>query len=59
VATDPEHRARSHVAHRVEQLAPATYLWTTPHGLHRLVNRTGTHRVTVDDLDLVRRIHAA
>ena len=53
------HRAKTHLAYQVQQLAPAVYLWTTPHGLHRLVNHTGTHRITEDDLDLVRRIHAA
>jgi hypothetical protein len=53
------HRAKSHLNYRVEQLGPATYLWTTPTDLHRLVNHTGTHRLTEDDLDLVRRIHAA
>jgi hypothetical protein len=53
------HRAKTHLAYTVEQLAPATYLWTTPHGLHRLVTPTGTHRITEDDLDLIRRLHAA
>lgn len=43
------HRAKTHAGHRVRQLAPATYLWTTPHGLHRLVDPAGTHVVT--DLD--------
>lgn len=53
------HRAKTHLGYQVEQLAPAVYLWTSPHGLHRLVNRTGTHRIVEDDLDLVRRIYAA
>jgi hypothetical protein len=53
------HRAKTHLPYQVQQLAPAVYLWTSPTGLHRLVNHTGTHRLTDDDLDLVRRIHAA
>ena len=53
------HRAKTHLNYQVEQLGPGTYLWTTPHGLVRLVNHTGTHRITVDDVDLVRRLYAA
>jgi hypothetical protein len=53
------HRAKTHLNYTVQQLAPATYLWTTPHGLHRLVTPTGTHRITDDDLDLIRRLHSA
>jgi hypothetical protein len=53
------HRTKTHLAYQVQQLAPATYLWTTPTGLHRLVNHTGTHPITDDDLDLIRRIYAA
>lgn len=52
------HRAKTHLGYRVEQLGLGTYLWTTPHGLHRLVNRTGTHVVDEDAVDLVRRLHA-
>jgi hypothetical protein len=54
-----EHRAKTHLGYTVEQLGPGTYLWTTPHGLHRLVTPTGTHQITEDDLPLVRRLHAA
>ena len=53
------HRAKTHLGYQVEQLGLGTYLWTTPHGLLRVVNRTGTHHVTVDDADLLRRLHAA
>jgi hypothetical protein len=53
------HRAKTHLGYQVEQLGPGTYLWTTPHGMNRLVNRAGTHRIAEEDLDLVRRIHAA
>lgn len=53
------HRAKTHLGYTVEQLALGTYLWTTPHGLIRLVNHTGTHPITEGDLDLLRRLHAA
>jgi len=53
------HRAKTHLGYTVEQLGPATYLWTTPAGLLRLVNPTGTHPLTEDQADLIRRIHAA
>lgn len=53
------HRAKTHLPYRVEQLALGTYLWTTPHGLHRPVTPTGTHRLTDDELDLIHRLHAA
>ena len=36
------HRAKTHQNYRVEQLDLGTYLWTTPHGLIRLVDHTGT-----------------
>ena len=37
------HRAKTHLGYRVRQLGPASYLWTTPHGLHRHVDDQGTH----------------
>jgi len=43
------HRAKTHAGHRVTQLDDATYLWTSPHGLHRLVDPTGTHPIDNDD----------
>jgi hypothetical protein len=52
------HRTKTHLNYQVEHLAPGVYLWTTPTGLHRLVNHTGTHPITDDDLDLIRRLHA-
>jgi hypothetical protein len=54
------HRAKTHRGYRLRQLDDATYLWTTPHGLRRLVDPTGTHELSdadawtlehVDDLD--------
>ncbi|WP_395692417.1 hypothetical protein [Nocardioides sp.] len=50
------HRAKTHRGYRVRQLDDATYLWTSPHGLHRLVDPTGTH--AVDDADAWRMTHA-
>lgn len=37
------HRAKTHLAYRLDQLGPGEYVWTTPHGLHRHVDHTGTH----------------
>lgn len=37
------HRAKTHLGYTVEQLDRTTYLWTTPHGLRRRVDTTGTH----------------
>jgi hypothetical protein len=37
------HRAKTHLGYRLWQLGPGTYLWRTPHGLHRLVDGLGTH----------------
>jgi hypothetical protein len=53
----PEHR-QTDFGTFLEQIERA-YLWTTPAGLHRLVNHTGTHPITDDDLDLVRQLYAA
>lgn len=48
------HRARTHRGYRVEQLDDGTYLWTTPHGLRRLVDPSGTHVMTALDAALER-----
>jgi hypothetical protein len=37
------HRAKTHLAYQLRQTGPGSYLWTTPHGLHRHVDHTGTH----------------
>lgn len=50
------HRAKTHRGHRVRQIDAVTYLWTTPHGLQRLVDPTGTH--PIDELDAWRVEHA-
>jgi hypothetical protein len=44
------HRAKTHLAYRLRQLGPGDYVWTTPHGLHRRVDATGTH--VLDDLEV-------
>lgn len=37
------HRVKTHArGWRLRQLGPGVYLWTTPHGLHRLVDHRGT-----------------
>jgi hypothetical protein len=43
--TRRHHRAKTHLGYTVDQLDRTTYLWTTPHGLQRLVDHTGTHLV--------------
>lgn len=40
------HRAKTHLGYRVRQIDPDTYLWTTPHGLRRLVDATGTQQLS-------------
>ncbi len=39
------HRAKTHLAYRLRQRGLDTYDWTTPHGLHRRVDRSGTHEL--------------
>ncbi len=41
------HRAKTHLSYRHRQLDLTTYVWSTPHGLHRLVDSHGTH--VIDD----------
>ncbi|WP_182524926.1 hypothetical protein [Nocardioides dongkuii] len=43
------HRTKTHRPYRVTAVAPAGYVWTTPHGLHRHVDPTGTHRLDAHD----------
>ncbi len=42
------HRAKTHLGYRLRQTGLDAYEWTTPHGLRRRVDRTGTHES--DDL---------
>ncbi|HET9421184.1 MAG TPA: hypothetical protein VFO49_08605 [Nocardioides sp.] len=39
------HRAKTHLGYQLRQRGLDTYEWTTPHGLHRRVDRTGTHHL--------------
>lgn len=39
------HRAKTHLGYRVIQTGVVEHLWTTPHGLHRRVDTTGTHEI--------------
>ena len=39
------HRAKTHLGYQVIQIDLNRYLWRTPHGLWRLVDESGTHRV--------------
>ncbi|MFT3871792.1 MAG: hypothetical protein QM714_03960 [Nocardioides sp.] len=48
--TRSHHRIKTHhPGWKVRQLGPGTYLWTTPHGLTRQVDPTGTHHTHDDD----------
>ena len=40
-----DHRAKTHLGYRLRQRSLDTYDWTTPHGLHRRVDRAGTHEL--------------
>jgi hypothetical protein len=40
------HRAKTHLAYQCRQLSLGRYLWSSPHGLQRLVDATGTHELT-------------
>jgi hypothetical protein len=43
--TRRHHRAKTHLGYTVDQLDRTTYLWTTPHGLQRVVDHAGTHLI--------------
>lgn len=50
------HRAKTHIlGYHLTQLGPGDYLWTTPHGLRRRVDATGTH---VIDEGIARELEA-
>jgi len=48
------HRAKTHLGYRVTQTGLTEYVWSTPHGLHRLVDQDGTHPLTAQDAELRR-----
>ncbi|HRI94278.1 MAG TPA: hypothetical protein PLZ93_01545 [Nocardioides sp.] len=39
------HRTKTHLGYQCRQLGPGRYLWRTPHGLYRLIDASGTHRL--------------
>lgn len=43
------HRAKTHLAYRSRPVATGETVWHTPHGLHRVVDHTGTHQLTEAD----------
>ena len=47
------HRAKTHLGYRVIQTGLTEYVWSTPHGLHRLVDESGTHPITAADAELL------
>jgi hypothetical protein len=47
------HRAKTHLGYRVTQTGLTEYVWSTPHGLHRLVDEHGTHPLTAEDAELL------
>lgn len=47
------HRAKTHLGYRVTQTGLTEYVWSTPHGLHRLVDEHGTHPITAADAELL------
>lgn len=42
------HRAKTHLGYQVTQTVHDDRIWRTPHGLHRLVDERGTHRLDAD-----------
>lgn len=53
------HRAKTHYRYTVEQLGPASYLWTTPHGLLRLVTPDRTQALDAIRVEVHRAYRAA
>ena len=46
--TRSRHRVKTHGGYQVRQTGPGEYVWRTPHGLYRMVDHTGTHRIPTD-----------
>jgi hypothetical protein len=44
------HRAKTHLGYTATPHGPDAVLWRTPHGRHRWVDATGTHRLTPDEV---------
>jgi hypothetical protein len=45
------HRAKTHLGYQCTALPDGAILWRSPHGLHRLVDRHGTHPLDPDEAD--------
>jgi hypothetical protein len=43
------HRAKTHRGYTVTPLGPDRWIWTTPHGLTRLVDHAGTHTISLGE----------
>jgi hypothetical protein len=48
------HRAKTHLGYHVTPLGPDRWAWRTPHGLTRLVDPAGTHRISLGEEYLYR-----
>lgn len=48
------HRAKTHLGFRVTQTGLDSYVWSTPHGLCRLVDAAGTHRIDASEAAALR-----
>ena len=46
-------QAKTQLGYSVNQTGPGEYVWRTPHGLRRLVDQRGTHRIGEDDAYLL------
>ena len=49
--TRTTHRAKTHLGYRVAQIGTTAWLWRTPHGLWRVVDRHGTHPISRADAE--------
>ena len=49
--TRTTHRAKTHLGYRVAQIGTTAWLWRTPHGLWRVVDRHGTHPISPADAE--------
>jgi len=45
------HRAKTHLGYRCTPLPTGEILWRTRHGLHRIVDRSGTHPIDETEVD--------
>jgi hypothetical protein len=45
------HRAKTHLGYRCRPMTTGEVLWRTPHGLHRIVDGSGTHLIDKSEYD--------